>query len=537
MNNIPTIIRLGIFPTLLSLPLGAATCDGLTFLKLPNTSITAAQIVAAGSFLPPGPVPGPEVLAVYKSLPAFCRVQGVIQPSSDSHIEFEVWLPASGWNGRYMGTGNGGFAGSVNYLDTLFSLLPPAANNVPSLADALLDGYAASSTDTGHKARGDDTRWALGHPEKIMDFGYRAIHETAEKSKMVIRAFYGDGPKYSYFSGESGGGRQALMEAQRFPADYDGIISGAPGISLTHLLAGLTVNAQATGADPASYIPVAKLPAIESAALAVCDALDGLKDDLIDDPRKCHFDPATLLCQEAESDRCLTQPQIAALRKIYTGARTSKGEQINPGYFPGGETGPVGWGLFIFGSGPGKGAEYALVTGGASLLFQNPGWDYRSFNLDNDIKIADAAVGRTLNATDPNLRAFKNRKGKLILFHGWSDPILPPTGTVDYFENVVAKMGRKDTEGFTRLYMVPGLQHGEGGPGPNNFRGPMTAALEHWVEQGVAPDKIIATRYKTDGERSSGVARTRPLCPYPQVARYRGSGNIDEAASFVCHVP
>lgn len=508
-------------------PAAAATCKSLAGLKLPNTSITAAQAVEASAFTPPGAAPAATALA----LRAFCRVQGLIQPSSDSHIEFEVWLPASGWNGKYLGVGNGGFAGSINYTGH------PASND-PGLAQALATGYAASSTDTGHKAGATDAKWALGHPEKIVDFGYRAVHETAEQSKAIIRAFYGEGPKHSYFSSCSNGGRQALMEAQRFPADYDGIIAGAPADSFTHILAAFTLDIQATEADPANYIAAAKLPAIESAALSTCDALDGLKDGIIDDPRKCHFDPGTLLCKGAESDGCLTQVQVAALKKIYAGARTSKGEQIYPGYQPGGETGPGGWTAWFTGTVPGTGAQHAFSTqGGAYLIFQNANWDYRAFNPSRDVKIADETMGQRLNATDPNLKEFKNRGGKLVLYHGWSDAALAPTGTIDYYNSVSSKMGRKEADGFTRLYMVPGMQHCGGGPGPNSFRLPMTVALEQWVEQSSAPEKIIATKFKTDGNPASGVARTRPLCPYPQVAQYSGSSSIDDAANFSCVVP
>jgi hypothetical protein len=508
----------------------AATCDSLASLKLENTSITAAQSVAAGAFTPPGPAPTGAALATYKALPAFCRVQGVIQPSSDSHIEFEVWLPASGWNGKYFGVGNGGFAGSIYYTG--------GASNTPGLAQALTAGYATSSTDTGHKGGATEGKWALGHPEKIVDFGYRAIHETAEQSKAIIAAFYGEAPKHSYFDGCSNGGREALMEAQRFPADYNGIIAGAPA-AFIHFLVTFTMDVQATEADPASYIPSAKLPAIESGVLAACDALDGLKDGVIDDPRKCHFDAATLLCRGTESDSCLTQPQVAALRKIYAGARTSKGEQIYPGFQPGGETGLRGaWTTWITGTGPGTSEQYAFATqAGAYTVFQNPDWDYHTFNPDRDVKIVDDTVGQRTSAADPNLKAFKNRGGKLIVFHGWSDAALPPTATIDYYQSVISKMGRKDADSFTRLYMAPGMQHCGGGPGPNNFGGPMIAALERWVEQRSAPDKIIATKYKTDGNPASGVARTRPLCPYPQVARYSGSGSIDEAANFACVLP
>jgi len=529
--------RLFFCAALAAAPMFAATCESLASLKLPSATITAAQTVAPGTFtLPPGaPLGGPGSSAIFKAMPAFCRVQGVIQPSGDSHIEFEVWLPAAAWNRKFEGVGNGGFAGSINYAD---------------LAQAVIAGYATSSTDTGHKGGATDAMWALGHPEKIVDFGYRAIHETAERSKEVIRAFYGEGPRHSYFSSCSNGGRQALMEAQRYAADYDGLIAGAPAAYWTRIMAGFTWDEQSLEADTASYIPANKFPAIEKAALAACDALDGVKDGVIDDPRKCHFDPVALLCKGAESDACLTQQQNAALKKIYTGPRNSRGDQVYPGFQPGGESGGggLGWAAWFSGPAPGKSVQHAFATqNGANMIYQNAAWDYRTANFDKDLKIAEDTMGARLNAIDPNLKALKDRGGKLILYHGWSDPALVPTATVNYYENVMAKMGQKDAAGFVRLYMVPGMNHCALGPGPNSFgvlpragetdpNFSMFAALERWVEKGAAPDKIIATKYKMDGDPTSGVARTRPLCPYPQVARYKGSGSTDEAANFACVV-
>ena len=528
--------RVLVCATFLAAPGFGATCENLASLKLPSTTITAAQSIAAGAFaLPPGTPPSPPGLGpsgLFKAMPAFCRVTGVIQPSTDSHIEFEVWLPSAGWNHKLEGAGNGGFAGSINYTD---------------LAQALIAGYATSSTDTGHKGGATDATWALGHPEKIIDFGYRAIHETAEKSKSVIRAFYGEAPQHSYFSSCSNGGRQALMEAQRYAADYDGLIAGAPAANWTRIMAGFTWDEQSAEADPASYIPAGKFAAVDSAVLAACDALDGVKDGVLDDPRKCHFDPAALLCKGADSAACLTQPQVAALKKIYAGPRNSKGEQVYPGFEPGGQSGSgfLGWAAWFSGLKPGTSAQYAFATqAGAYMIYQNAAWDYRAANFDKDLKIAEDTMGARLNAIDPNLKALKDRGGKLMIYHGWSDPALVPTATVNYYENVVAKMGPKDTAGFVRLYMVPGMNHCAAGPGPNSFgSGParsvdpdfsMFAALERWVEIGTAPDKIIATKYKMDGNPASGVSRTRPLCPYPQVARYKGSGSADEAANFAC---
>ena len=499
----------------------AADCDKLAERV---ASATSAQVVAAGAFTPPS---GPKA-AIYKITPEFCRVQGVLTPSADSHIEFEVWLPASGWNGKYLGVGNGGFAGSIGYT---------------ALAEAVANGYVASSTDTGHQAGGIDGAWALAHHEKMVDYGYRAIHETAEKTKAIVAAYYGGAPKRSYFASCSNGGRQALMEAQRYPADYDGIIAGAPANYFTHIAAGFVWNQQAL--DGPGYIPVAKLKLIEGAALASCDAKDGVTDGVIDDPTKCHFDPSTLLCKGEASDACLTEPQVAALKKIYEGPKTSKGQQLYPGFEPGGETGFGGWGAWITGFSAGKSAEMAFANGFfADMTFQDKAWDFLKMNFDSDMKIADDKMAQMYNATDPNLKAFKDRGGKLLLYHGWSDAALPPTNTIHYYESVVKKMGRKQADQFIELFMVPGMQHCGGGPGPNDFGAmspapatpdhSMVHALEQWVEQGAAPAKIIATRYKTEGNPSSGAARTRPLCPYPTFAKYSGSGSTDDATNFSC---
>jgi hypothetical protein len=506
--------------------LAASTCESLTNLKLPSATITAAHPVDPGAFTPPA---GPA--APFTKLPAFCRVQGVIAPSADSHIEFEVWLPVSNWNGRYLGAGNGGFAGSIWY---------------PALAAVGL-GYAVSSTDTGHKGVATDGEWALGHFEKIVDFGYRAIHETAEKSKAIVQAFYGENPQHSYFSGCSNGGRQALIEAQRFPADYDGILAGAPANDFTHLLTGFAWNEQALTIDPASNIPPKKMQTLENATVAACDGLDGVKDGVINDPTKCHFDPSVLACKGGDSDTCLTDPQIAALKKIYAGPRNSKGEAIFPGYQPGGEGGLGGWGSWIIGLSPGKSLQRAFAQGFfADMAFQDASWDMQKFNFDRDFKTADDKMGPILNGTNPDLKPFKNRGGKLLMYHGWSDAAIAPTNAINYYRSVAAKLGQRHTGDFIQLYMVPGMQHCGGGPGPNDLGVNPSAssdpqhssllALERWVESGDVPDKIIATKRKADGNPTSDVIRTRPLCPYPQVARYKGSGSTDDAANFVCAV-
>jgi feruloyl esterase len=498
------------------------SCEGLAKLALPTTTIKTAESVPAGTFTPPG---GGSI----PSLPAFCRVAGMIKPSADSDIEFEVWMPASGWNGKFEGIGNGGYAGAIGY---------------GPMGAAVAHGYATASTDTGHHAGTTDASWALGHPEKVTDFGYRAVHETADKAKAIIHAFYGDAPKRSYFSSCSNGGRQALMEAQRYPADYDGIVAGAPAYYWTHLLTAALWDMTAMLNDPASYIPASKLPAIEAANLDTCDALDGVKDGVIDDPTMCHATPSKLLCTGAESDSCLTAPQVAALGKIYGGAKNVKGEQVFPGFSPGGEAGATGWGGWISGGAREKSLQHAFGTNFFEfMVYSDPKWDYHTFSVDHDMKVADDSLAGKLNATSPDLKKFKDRGGKLIMYHGWSDAAIPPTSTVNYYKNVVAKMGAKDSSSFVRLFMVPGMQHCGGGPGPNVFgQGAVTggdpehdvdAAIHRWVEEGKAPEQIIATKYK-GASPASGVARTRPLCKYPQVAKWNGTGSSDDAANFTC---
>ena len=505
------------------------TCEQLKSTQLPKTTITAASLVPAGGFS--GATGGSFD---YKTLPAFCRVQGVIAPSSDSHIEFEVWMPASGWNGKYQGVGNGGFAGEISYSQ---------------LGSAMNAGYATSSTDTGHKGGGTDATWALGHPEKVVDYGYRAIHETAEKAKTLIATFYGEAAKHSYFTGCSNGGRQALMEAQRFPGDYDGIIAGAPAADFTRTAALFASNVRATS-DLNAFVPPSKYDAIEAAVVAACDARDGVNDKVVTEPAACKFDPAVLLCRDAENDSCLTAAQIAMVKKLYDGLRTVKGQSIFPGFVPGGEAGPGGWGPWLSGLKPDTSLEYAFATQFfKNMVYRNASWDVRTFEVERDLKAANEAVGRLLNAVDPDLQAFQKKGGKLIIFHGWSDAALPPTATTDYHDSIVKTLGQKQTDSFVRTYMAPGLQHCSGGPGADSFgllpglrptvQDPtrnMSAAIARWVEQGIAPSALVATKYKGRPPDETP-AFTRLLCPYPAIARYKGTGSSDDSANYACSVP
>jgi len=514
-----------ILGSLLAVPgFSATSCADLAAQSLPHTTIKTAERITAGSF----PVPGQQ--NTIPNLPPFCRVAGTIRPSADSDIQFEVWLPdEASWNTRYLGTGNGGFAGDINYR---------------GIGSAIQRGYASASTDTGHTGtNGISAAWANGHPEKLIDYGHRAIHETTVVAKALVKAFYQKKLEHSYFSSCSNGGRQALMEAQRYPDDFDGIIAGAPANNFTHIASEFVWIAQAL---TAAYIPSAKMPALEAATLSACDAKDGVKDGVLDDPRQCKFDPAVLLCKGAESDACLTQGQIDTLRKIYEGPKDSRGHEILAGFEPGGETGPGGWGGWITGGSLTKSAQFGFGSEiYAQMVYVNKDWDYKTFDLTRDTKLADQKIGHVINATDANLKSFVKHGGKLILYHGWCDPALPPRNTIEYYEAVRAKMGPKQADAFMRLYMLPGVQHCGGGPGPNHYgdfdkepdaTSNLLLALERWVESGVAPADLTAVRYK--GNRAAaGVERSRPICAYPQVAKYKGSGSTDEAASFECKVP
>ena len=483
----------------------APACENLSKLPLRNASITGAAVVPAGEFVAPagrGPAPS------FKDVPAFCRVQATLTPSSDSDIKIEVWLPADGWNGKFQAVGNGGWAGVLSY---------------GPLGAAIRRGYAAASTDTGHA--GGSASFALGHPEKLTDFAYRAVHEATVAAKAIIASFYGNGPRYSYWNGCSTGGRQGLKEAQKFPADFDGIIAGAPANYQMHLHVWSVAVAQAVHKEPGSYIPPEKYPAIHKAVLEACDALDGLKDGLIQDPTRCHFDPKSIQCAGDDSPACLTAAQVEAARRLYAPVKNSHtGTEIFPGMEPGSE---LGWAGLA-----GPNAAAVATDTFTYLVYKDPNWDWHSMNPDTDTARADKNDNGLIDAIDPNLDPFFSHKGKLLMYHGWSDQLIAPGNSVNYYESVVRRMGggAAKTADEIRLFMVPGMAHCGGGEGPNTFD--MVSALEQWVEQGKAPGRIVASH-----SQNGTVDRTRPLCPYPQVARYQGNGSIDDAANFTCAAP
>jgi len=488
-------------------PAGATTCESLAALSLPHTTITLAKSVPAGEFTPPPPPNPPRGYSPtpLKNLPGFCRVAATAGPSSDSVIKFEVWMPAANWNGKFQGVGNGGWAGNISY---------------GALGVGLQHHYATASTDTGHE--GGTASFAIGHPEKMLDFGYRAVHEMTVQAKAIIAAYYAEGPQWSYWNGCSTGGRQGLMEAQRFPRDYHGIAAGAPAAYRTHLLFASMWMAKATLEDPASYIPPSKYPLLHEAALQACDALDGVSDGIIDDPTRCHFDPATLTCKGLDAPDCLTPAQVEAAKLIYSGATNPRtGERIFPALEPGSE---LGWRVHAGGPEP----RDISMSYFRDVLFKNPQWDFRNVDFDADVALADWQDRGVTNAINPDLGPFRLAGGKLLLYHGWADNQIAPQGTVHYYQDVVATMGgAEQTGGFARLFMVPAMGHCSGGPGTDVFD--KVGVLEQWVEHGAAPDKIIAAHHTKGVEDMS-----RPLCPYPEVAKWKGSGSSSDAANFVC---
>ena len=507
-------------------------CDTLSKLNLPNTTITSTQLFPAGGFTPSGS-------NAIQNLPEFCRLEGVIRPVADSEIRFEVWMPSSSWNRKFRAVGSSGFGGSINYDE---------------MPDLLRKSYATASTDSGHVSHFLDSTWALRHPEKVIDLGYRAMHEMTVMSKEIIHAFYGQPPQRSFFQGCSDGGRDALMEAERFPDDYQGILAGAPAIFATRLLTSALYNVPTSSP---TYIPPTKIPAISAAVRAACDAQDGVADGLINDPRQCHFNPAVLLCHEFESEACLTAPQVAQLEKMYAGLKDSKGRQLYPGYAPGSEDGEDGWALWLTGSGPGQGMiSIFAINFFRNMVFDNPTWDFHSVTAEKAAAIAEIRNGEIIDAADPDLRRFQAHGGKLILYHGWSDPGVSPYATINYYDRVAATMGGDQAQNFVRLYLAPGMRHCFNGLGPNSFgqvdltsigaksfptnldpRYNISSALEQWVEKNVAPGPIIATKYLDDADPAQGIKMTRPLCPYPQVATYKGTGDPNTATNFSCTNP
>ncbi len=499
----------GALALLLAIPLfftdrafAATPCANLAALTIPDVSITSATLIPADSFVLPG-------AATSTKLPAFCRVAALARPTSDSFINLEVWIPAAGvWNGKFQGVGNNAFLGAISYA---------------AMVDALRSGYATASSDAGHT--GGELDFAVGHPEKVVDWSYRSAHITAEVGKLVVRNATGKWPERAYFIGCDTGGHQALMEAQRYPEDYDGIVAGVPAADRVNEIVGYLGVWMATHDEKgAALLPLSKLQLVTKSAVAACDELDGVKDGVIDDPRRCKFDPQSLVCKAGETESCLTLAQVAAVKKVYAGVKNPRTGKI---IFPGWPIGSEGFGE--------AGQSWSSMVNGPSprrveffngFVFNDPKWDWRTFDFDKDTSYADTKV-EFINAVNPDLERFRARGGKLIMYAGWVDPILPAEDVIDYFGKIGATMGAKNVDSFLRFFMVPGLGHCSGGPGPTAFD--MVPALEQWVERGVTPAKVVAARIV-----DKTVQRTRPLCPYPSVARWTGKGSSDDATNFVC---
>ena len=477
----------------------AGQCGDLVSLTIPDTNVMSAEIVSAA--VTPGRGRGPAT-----NVPSHCRVMAVAKPVTDSEIHLEVWLPSpEQWNGKFLGTGNGGYSGSLSTTE---------------MSEALTLGYAVAGSDTGHQ--GGDLKFGAGHSEKINDWGFRAIHVMTENAKLIVRAYYGRFPQRAYFTGCSTGGHQALSEAQRYPADYDGIVAGDPGNDRVHLNANFLWAYTALHKEPGNDLPAAKLPVITKAAMAACDAADGIKDGIIADARQCKFDPGVLLCKGSDEPGCLTAPQLATLKKIYDGPRNPRtGARIMPGFPIGSESGWTGY--FVGQREPARTDFWRL------WVFNNPAWEWRNFDFDADLAYADRKLA-AVNAVETDLREFRANHGKLLIYQGWADPVVPPEGTILYFEAMEKRMqGPRATSDFARLFMVPGMGHCSGGVGPSSFDA--LSALDVWATNGTAPAKIVAS-HSTAGK----VDRTRPLCPYPLTARWKGTGSTDDANSFYCGV-
>ena len=489
-------------------------CADLTKLKLAHVEINSATFYAQGAFTPPVNPNGQggggnqaAQLAAYRSLESFCRVQVTSKPTTDSDIKIEIWLPAGGWNGRLAVYGNGGFGSNIGL------------NN---LAAAVAKGYVGTGNNAGHDT--NDGAFAVGHPEKFVDWGYRAVHENVVIAKAVAAAFYGSPVKYSYWNSCSTGGRQGWIAAEYYPNDFSGLAIGDAANPMTRLQASTIWENLQVNATPESFVPAAKYAMLHKAVVEQCDAVDGLKDGLIDDPRKCNFDLNTLLCKNGDAADCLTAPQIAALKKVSEGPRLATGELVYPG-FPLGDPslpGPI----------LGKKPEQVSIDT-IRALFQDAAWDYHTLDIDKDIPKTDKLAAHLIDAVDyAKLQILFNHGGKILYYHGWNDGSIAPQSAINYYEAAAkANGGVAKTFNELRLFMIPGGNHCGGGEGPSAFD--KLDVISDWVERGKAPDEIVASHVAQDGH----VDRTRPLCPYPQVAKYKGSGSIDEAQNFTCAKP
>jgi feruloyl esterase len=474
---------------------------------LAGTTITQATIVDASGVTP-----------------RHCQVDAAVATPGNS-VAVRLGLPAT-WNGKFYFEGVGIFGGAFG-----------------SLKAGLDRGYASASTDTGHRASPVDASWAAGSPSRVVDYAYRGTHVSAVAAKAITQAYYGAAPSHAYFNGCSNGGRQALMEAQRFPEDFDGLIAGDPALGTLGQIR-RTLTYQQMLSSPDRFVPAAKVALLARKTLEACDARDGLEDGLISDPRMCQFAPETLACTAGDTADCLTKREIETVEAVYADQKTPAGD-VMPGFPVGHEDGTTGWQQWITSATPpvARADGTAEFTGGPLGFRIQDGFlkylaspdgqpiDWRTFSFDRDRARVEATM-QMFSPTDPNLAGLRRRGGKLLLYHGWADPAISAYGTLRYYDAAVKQTGGEaKSADFLRLFMAPGMHHCQGnGPGPNTFD--MLTALEKWVEHREAPTRIIASH------ASGGVVdRTRPLCAYPMVARYTGSGSIEAAENFRCQQP
>jgi feruloyl esterase len=523
-----------------------ADCQKLAGLELADAKISSAQAVVGGVFNEDTAIG--RAGRTYKDLPPFCRVRGVATPVPGSEIEFEVWLPQGDWSRRLHMVGNGAYSSNIYYAQ---------------MASRLRAADVAVATNTGHK--GSDLSFAIGHPQRIVDFAHRAVHESVVAAKAVAKAYYGTDPTHSYFSGCSTGGYQALSEVQRYPRDFDGVIAGDPGNNRSHLNLAFLWNFLANhpaGNNDAPLLDVSKLLLINQAAIRTCDSADGVTDGVINDPRRCHFKLQSLQCKHGDGTDCLTAAQVAAAEKIYRGPRDARsGAQIYPGYPFGSEgvvAGPAdphpGWSAYWASD---DGLEPDRADFFRYWVFNQPDWNWWQFDWGADVDTVNHRIAPVVDATSTDLGRFKAAGGKLLMFMGWQDPVGAPAEAINYYEAVEARSAgksatarREDTQSFLRLYMVPGMAHCAGGPGATNFstatrdseppvidaKHDMARALEAWVEHGTPPEELIATHFESADGGGRTIAFQRPLCVYPKVARYNG-GPTSSANSFSCVLP
>ncbi|RLK57607.1 feruloyl esterase [Stenotrophomonas rhizophila] len=495
----------------------AGRCAALKNINLgPDISVTSATLVQAPFKITEPDYGSGEVKPPPPTTKPFCRVEVLAKPDQ-SEIYYEAWLPVrANWNGRFYGVGAGGFGGAIS---------------LSGLSKAMDQGYAAMATDYGHRSAPASLMWAAGQPQKVADFGYRAVHVSTTGAKRIAASFYGKQPDYSYWNGCSRGGSMGMVNAQRWYEDYDGIVSGNAARDWVRGLTSGSAYILRQVRDPAARIPPAKIPFIHAAVLQQCDARDGLKDGLISQADQCKVDTKKLLCTGGDRDDCLTKGQASALDEIYTGVRKKNGDRLADPFMPGAEQELMFLGATSFAPGGSWGTS-ANAEFWSGFVYEDPAYDPgKSLELEEGYDYAMKKLSWALSHQNPDLSSLKRAGGKLIMYMGEADPLLSPVAATEYYQDVVRTMGQTSADEFVRYYVAPGVGHCSGGDGPDVFN--MLKPVQDWVEKGIAPAEVIASKLNKQGQ----VVRTRPLCPFPQIARYDGKGSIDDAASFSCGSP